>query len=200
LEQAAKLVNGYICTPHEDDYGSLIDYWKKSQDIADIYFVTATFSDESIPYFPNKANHYILASFLSYETVINGIAQDDDSKSTFVFNINNALFERSFRKLNYVSMYFMKYSYRDTEISDIANVIAKRERVTKASLASILLINSKQLKFTFPYSKNILVLEVEGEKTHQSDQKYCERTRRDVGRKGIPLCNLFSLSILEKLK
>jgi hypothetical protein len=85
-------------------------------------------------------------------------------------------------------------------MSDIANIIARRDRVTKASLAHIQLLNSGHLRFAFPYSKNILVLEVDGEKTHQSDQKYCERTRRDVARKGIALSNLISLSILEKLK
>jgi hypothetical protein len=61
-------------------------------------------------------------------------------------------------------------------------------------------LTTEQPKFTFPYSRNVVVLEVEGEKTHQSDQKYCERTRRDVARKGIPLTNLVSLSILDKLK
>ena len=55
-------------------------------------------------------------------------------------------------------------------------------------------------KFTFPYKDNIVVLEVSSEKGHQSDNKYCERTRRDVGRKGITMTNLVSLSVLEKLK
>jgi hypothetical protein len=41
---------------------------------------------------------------------------------------------------------------------------------------------------------------VEGKKTHQTDQKYCERTRRDVARMGISLNDLVSFSILEKLK
>jgi hypothetical protein len=86
------------------------------------------------------------------------------------------------------------------EICDIENVIIKRERVKKASLANIRILTTDQLKFTFPYSRNVIVLEVEGEKTHQSDQKYCERTRREVARKGISLNNLMSFSILEKLK
>ena len=62
------------------------------------------------------------------------------------------------------------------------------------------IISTENVRFVFPYSRNVIVLEVEGEKTHQSDQKYCEQTRRDVSRKGIPLSNLISLSILEKLK
>jgi hypothetical protein len=82
----------------------------------------------------------------------------------------------------------------------LANAIARRERVKKASLAQMQLLAAEQPKFTFPYSKNLVILEVEGEKTHQTDQKYCERTRRDVARKGISLNNLVSFSILEKLK
>jgi hypothetical protein len=51
-------VLGYICTPHEKQSDSLIDLWKQNNIISDIYFVTATFSDESLPYFPKIANHY----------------------------------------------------------------------------------------------------------------------------------------------
>ena len=55
-------------------------------------------------------------------------------------------------------------------------------------------------KFTFPYSENILVIEVTSEKSHQSVKKYCEQTRRDVNRKGLIMTNLMSLSLLEQLK
>jgi hypothetical protein len=85
-------------------------------------------------------------------------------------------------------------------MSDIANIIARREKVKNLNLAQLHFLNSSHPKFTFPYARNVIVLEVEGEKTHQSDQKYCERTQRDVARKGIPLINLVSLSILDKLK
>ncbi|MFL6393800.1 MAG: hypothetical protein ACJ708_03980, partial [Nitrososphaeraceae archaeon] len=116
------------------------------------------------------------------------------------FNLNNSLFERAGERLNYISTYFAKYTYGDIEIDDLANAIAKRDRVKKASLASIQILTTGQLRFIFPYSKNAVVLEVEGEKTHQSDQRYCERTRRDVARRGILLSNLVSFSILDKLK
>ena len=62
------------------------------------------------------------------------------------------------------------------------------------------LIVKEKPKFTFPYKDNIVVLEVSSDKSHQSVNQYCERTRRDVSRKGITLTNLVSLSILEKLK
>ena len=38
------------------------------------------------------------------------------------------------------------------------------------------------------------------DESHQSDNKYCEQTRRDICRKGIVMNNLVSFSILEKLK
>jgi hypothetical protein len=86
------------------------------------------------------------------------------------------------------------------EISDIANIIARREKVRNLTLAQLQLLNSSHPKFVFPYAKNVIMLQVEGEKTHQSDQKYCEKTQRDVSRKGLQLINLVSLSILDKLK
>lgn len=165
-----------------------------------MYFVTATFSEEILPYFPNKANHYVLASFIKSQSLLETMKQGIDNKLTLIFNTSNSIFEKTYDKLNYISIYFMKYSYGNNEMSDIANIIARRERVIKASLANIELLNSSHLRFAFPYSKNILVLEVDGEKTHQSDHKYCERTRRDVARRGIALSNLINLSILEKLK
>ncbi len=195
-----KCIQGYVCTPHDRQSGPLIESWQKNDNIIDIYFVTATFSDESIPYFPNKANHYLLASFICMEEILEDINKHNMDGLSFMFNFSSPLFERIGDKLNYVSLYFSKYKNGDSEISDLANVIARRERVKKASLAQMQLLASEQPKFTFPYPKNLVILEVVGEATHQTDQKYCERTRRDVARKGISLNNLVSFSILEKLK
>lgn len=193
-------IQGYICTPHEGHSAPLLDNWKKSDNINFVYFVTATFPSETMPYFPNKANHYILASFREMKAALEDIKKQNNSRLSFIFSLNGALFERAGDKLNYISIYFTKYTYGDIEIGDLANAIAKRDRVKKASLASIQIITTGQLKFVFPYSKNAIMLEVEGEKTHQSDQKYCERTRRDVARRGLLLSNLVSFSILDKLK
>ncbi|HKG41329.1 MAG TPA: hypothetical protein VKA98_04265 [Nitrososphaeraceae archaeon] len=191
---------GYVCTPHEKHYDLLIDLWRQNNIISNIYFVTATFSEETLPYFPKRANHYIVASFTNMQIVLEDIRKKNMDGLSFIFSLDSAFFERCGEKLNYISTYFTKYSYSEMEICDIENVIIKRERVKKASLANIRILTTEQLKFTFPYSKNVIVLEVEGEKTHQSDQKYCEQTRREVARKGIPLNNLMSFSILEKLK
>ena len=191
---------GYLCIPHDKQSGSLLENWKKSDNIVDIYFVTATFSEESTPYFPNKANHYILASFTDVIGIADDIKNHKMDRLSLMFSFSNPLFERTGDKLNYVSLYFTKYTNGDAEISELANAIARREKVKKASLAQMKLLASEQPKFTFPYSRNLLILEVEGKKTHQTDQKYCERTRRDVARMGISLNNLVSFSILEKIK
>ena len=193
-------VLGYICTPHEKQSDSLIDLWKQNNIISDIYFVTATFSDETLPYFPKRANHYIVASFTDVQIVLEDMRSQNMDSLSFIFSLDSAFFERCGEKLNYISTYFTKYNYSEMEICDIENIIIKRERVKKASLANIRILTTDQLKFTFPYSKNVIVLEVEGKKTHQSDQKYCERTMREVARKGVSLNNLMSFSILEKLK
>jgi uncharacterized protein (UPF0305 family) len=191
---------GYVCTPHEKHCDLLIDLWRQNNIISDIYFVTATFSEETLPYFPKRANHYIVASFTNVQIVLEDIRKKNMDGLSFIFSLDSAFFERCGEKLNYISTYFTKYNYSEMEICDIENVIVKRERVKKASLANIRILTTDQLKFTFPYSRNVIVLEVEGEKTHQSDQKYCEQTRREVARKGISLNNLMSFSILEKLK
>jgi hypothetical protein len=191
---------GYVCTPHDKQSDFILERWKKSENIVDIYFVTATFSDESSPYFPNKANHYLLASFRDMISILDDIKNDNMDRLSLIFSFSSALFERNGEKLNYVSLYFTKYTNGDAAIGELANAIARRDRVKKASLAQMRLLALEQPRFTFPYSKNVVILELEGKKTHQTDQKYCERTRRDVARMGILLNNLVSLSILEKLK
>ena len=191
---------GYVCTPHDKQSEFILERWKKSENIVDIYFVTATFSDESSPYFPNKANHYLLASFRDMIGILDDIKNDKMDRLSLIFSFSSALFERNGEKLNYVSLYFTKYTNGDAAIGELANAIARRDRVKKASLAQMRLLALEQPRFTFPYSKNVVILELEGKKTHQTDQKYCESTRRDVARMGILLNNLVSLSILEKLK
>lgn len=193
-------IRGYLCTPHEEESISLIDDWKKSDNVAEIYFATATFSEESIPYFPNKANHYILASFRSMDRILDDIKNNNVDRLSFMFSLNSPLFERNGQKLNYISLYFARYAYGEPQMSDLANAIARRDKVKKASLADMQLLTAEQPRFTFPYARNLVILEVEGQSTHQTDQKYCERTRREVARKGISLNNLVSFSVLERLK
>jgi hypothetical protein len=132
--------------------------------------------------------------------ILDDIKKYNMDRLSFMFSFSGPLFERNGDKLNYVSLYFTKYTNGDPAISDLANAIARREKVKKASLAQMQILAAEQPKFIFPYSKNLVILEVEGEASHQTDQKYCERTRRDVARRGIALNNLVSFSILERMK
>ena len=195
-----KHIRGYVCAPHGKQSADLIESWTKDDNIVDIYFATATFASDSLAYFPDKANNYVVASFRDLAPILEDIKGRGMDRLSFMFSTTDPLFERHGEALNYVSLYFTKYAGRDSEISDLARVIARRDRVRRASLAQMQLLVSEQPKFTFPYPKNLVMLEVDGKGTHQTDQKYCERTRRDVARKGMALTNLVSFSILEKLK
>lgn len=166
-----------------------------------MFFVTATFSEDSKPYFPTSANHYLLAKFKDKTKIEKEMEKYRQEKPSFVFGIDADLFEREAEgKTNLVSVYYLDYSDSDEDIGEIASVVAKRDKVAKAGIGNMVLFCNEEPKFTFPYNENIVVLEVSSDQGHQSDNKYCERTRRDVGRKGITMTNLVSLSILEKLK
>jgi hypothetical protein len=188
--------------PYTHDHKSIEikDTWQDSKSIENMYFVTATFSPDSKPYFPFHANHYLLVKYAN-----NNIAKDieryQEGRTSFVFNMNNEIFEREVNgAMNFVSVYYLEYTKSDDDLSDLAMVVSKNDRVRKASTGSMLALSSEPPKFTFPYSNNIVVLEVSSQKSHQSVNKYCEQTRRNVCRKGITMSNLVGLSILEKLK
>ena len=194
---------GYVCAPYLHNHNSieLKESWSHSRNIEDMFFVTATFSNESKPYFPSSANHYLLAKFKDGKKIEKEMEKFNQEKPSFVFGINDDLFEREGQgKTNLISVYYLDYGDSDEDFVEIASVVAKRDKVAKAGLGHMELYCDEKPKFTFPYNDNIVVLEVSSDKGHQSDNKYCERTRRDVGRKGITMTNLVSLSVLEKLK
>jgi hypothetical protein len=194
--------DGYACVPYTHDHKSveIKESWQNSKNVENMYFVTATFSQDSKPYFPSHANHYLLAKFTK-----NNIAKDiekyQQDKTSFVFNMNNEIFERDVDgATNFVSVYYLEYSKSDEDLTDLAMVVSKNDRIRKASTGNMLTVATEPPKFTFPYSNHIVVLEVSSQKSHQSVNKYCEQTRRNVCRKGITMNNLVGLSILEKLK
>jgi len=196
-------IGGYVCTPYLHDHASieLKDTWAHSRNIENMYFVTATFSNESKPYFTSHANHYLLARFKDNKKITKEVEKHKQNKPSFVFNIDDDLFEREVDgKTNFISVYYLEYSDSVEDFRDVANVLAKRDKVGKAGMGQMDLYCSEEQKFTFPYKDNIVVLEVASEKSHQSVNKYCEKTRRDVCRKGITMTNFVSLSLLEQLK
>lgn len=194
--------SGYVCAPylHNHESVELKETWMSSKNVARLYFVTGTFSSESKPYFADSANHYILAKFDDNHEIIKDLSKHNQNKTSFVFNIKNDLFAReAFGETNFISVYYLEYGAQ-SDLQEIANLLLKREKVEIAGLGNMDTVCSTPSKFTFPYSENIVVIEVTSEKSHQSVKKYCEQTRRDVNRKGLTMTNLLSLSILEQLK
>jgi DNA-binding MurR/RpiR family transcriptional regulator len=94
----------------------------------------------------------------------------------------------------------LEYGNDDDDLEEIAGLLLKREKIEIAGIGNMATLCSISSKFTFPYSKNMVIIEVASEKSHQSVKKYCDQTQRDVNRKGFTLSNLLSLSILDKLK
>jgi len=197
------LADGYVCAPymHNHDSIELKDIWSHSKNIHDMYFVTATFSNEAKPYFTSCANHYILAKFKDNKKILKELEKFKQEKTSFIFNMDDGLFERETEgSMNFVSVYYLEYGDSIDDFREVANVISKRDKIGFAGIGHMDVFSNEPPKFTFPYGDNIVVLEVSSEKSHQSVNQYCEKTRRDVCRKGITLTNLVSLSILDKLK
>jgi hypothetical protein len=192
---------GYICYPRDNNAQNLVEYWKNSDVVKDLYFATATFAFESKPYFPNNSNHYILVKYTGLDKIVQRFSKyQRPNSSLFLFSNETELFEKYHEKVSYVSIYYTRYDQDNDELTDIARILARRDMVVSANLGNLKFMNNKKLPFIFPHADNIIILEVEGKKSHQSDQNYCEKTRKDVARKGIPLTNLVSFSILEKLR
>ena len=193
--------SGYICIPYKHDKFTVNvkEILNSSRNIKSIYFGTATFSDESKSYFPSSTNHYMLAKFENHQKLIKDVKKFTNSSPSFVFSVDDELFERDVNiEQKFISMYYITYNDLET-ISTIANVIAKKEKIRQAGFAHMDLFCHDQPKFTFPYTK-IIVLEVSDERSPQSIFKYCEKTRQDIARKGVLMNNFVNLSLLDKLK
>ena len=194
--------SGYVCVPYQHDKFSIDvkDMWISSRNVKSIYFVTATFSDECKPYFPFSTNHYLLAKFDDEEKLVKDAAKFTNSKPAFVFTIDNELFERDFDKeQRFISTYYLEYN--DSEaISDIAKIIVKKDKIRQAGFAHLNLFCSDKPKFVFPHTDKIVIIEVSDERSPQSINQYCEKTRQNISRKGVVMYNFVSLSLLEKLK
>ena len=200
----ALMVNmGYACVPyrHDHDSAELKDIWIHSRNIESMYFVTATFSDEGKSYFSSHANHYILVKYGDEAKIRRDLKRFNQEKISFMLSSREDLFQREISDpVNFVSVYYLAYGEPSEDIREVAELLARRTQVGRAVWGSMDLYCTEPVKFTFPYSQNIIVLEVASEKSHQSVKKYCEKMRRDACQKGIKMSNLFALSLLERLK
>ena len=194
---------GYICVPYMHTHQSvdLKETWINSKNIEELFFVTGTFSSESKPYFSDSVNHYLLAKFKDSEQISKEITAYNQDKTSFVFNIKDEFFQREVvRDANFISIYYLEYVDDIEDVKEIANLFLKKEKIKISGIGNMDTFCSNPSKFTFPYSENIVVIEIASEKSHQSVKKYCDQTKRDANRKGLTLTNLLSLSILESLK
>ena len=197
------LSSGYVCAPylHNRDSLELKESWTSSKNVEKLFFVTGTFSNDSQPYFSTSANHYLLAKFKDNSIIEKELSNHVQEKTSFVFNIHDDLFEREvLGEINFISIYYLEYDEGEEDLQEIAGILLKREKIEIAGLGKMTTTCSIPSKFTFPYSENIVVIEVASEKSHQSVKKYCDQTQRDVTRKGFTLSSLLSLSILDQLK
>ena len=195
--------NGYVCSPYLHDHNSIEqkDLWIGSRNIGDMYFVTATFSENSQPYFAYATNHFILAQFKNHKKITTEMSKNLIEKPSFIFKVDDLLFQRqTIGEPNFISVYYLEYGDSHEDQTDVAIHVAKRDKVGYSGFGHMEIFSSVAPKFTFPYSDNIVVMEVSSKKSHQSDNKYCEQTRLDICRKGIVMNNLVSFSLLEKLK
>tara|TARA_B110001454_G_C12564427_1_gene369117 strand:+ start:41 stop:652 length:612 start_codon:yes stop_codon:yes gene_type:complete len=195
--------SGYVCAPylHNRDSLELKEVWTSSKNIEKLFFVTGTFSDDGQPYFSTSANHYLLAKFKDNSIIEKELSKNIQEKTSFIFNIRDDFFEREvLDETNFISIYYLEYGEDNEDLQEIAGILLKREKIGIAGIGNMSTLCSTPSKFTFPYSENMVVIEVASEKSHQSVKKYCDQTQRDVNRKGFTLSNLLNLSILDQLK
>ena len=195
--------SGYVCVPylHTLESAKFKEYLTNSKNIKKLFFVTGTFSSESKPYFSDSTNHYLLAKFKDNAEISKNLAIYNQDKTSFVFNVNDDLFQREVQgETNFVSVYYLEYGDDVEDLQEIANLLLKRDKIEIAWLGHMNTFCLNPAKFTFPYSANMVILEVASQKSYQSLKKYCDQTRRDVNRKGLSMTNLMSLSILDQLK
>jgi predicted transcriptional regulator len=194
---------GYVCVPYlqNNAFITMKNTFEKSDFVDNMYFVTATFSEDGRAYFPSRSNTYLLARFKDRSQIMNEVEKCDQETPTFVFTKNDEFFERlDDNNLNLLSFYYLEHSDSKSDLSELVYIVAKRDRVRRAEMGDLKLSTTQIQKFTFPYEENLIVLEVSSDNKHQANNKYCEKTRKEVQRKGIGMTNLLNLSVIEKIK
>ena len=203
LSELALSYSGYVCVPylHNDDSIKLRQHMINSDNVRKLFFVTGTFSNESMPYFSDSTNHYLLAKFKDDVQMSEDLFMFNQDKTSFMFSVVDDLFQREVQgETNFVSVYYLEDIDGDEDLQQIANLLLKRDKIEVAWLGNMNTFCLKPAKFTFPYSASIVVIEVASQKSYQSLKKYCDQTRRDINRKGLVMTNLLNLSVLDQLK
>ena len=84
-----------------------------------MFFVTATFSEDSKPYFSSSINHFILAKFKNSQKILKEISTHVQEQPIFVFNLDKLIFERETAgKTNFISIYYLEYGDSADDLLD----------------------------------------------------------------------------------
>ncbi|MBI3841585.1 MAG: hypothetical protein HY295_00285, partial [Thaumarchaeota archaeon] len=137
MSGVSSLDTGYVCAPylHNEPSVDLKEIWEKSKNVDDMYFVTATFSEDGGAYFPERTNQYLMARFKDSKKILKEIEEYKQDKLSFVFTLDDELFQREIDgKLNFVSVYYLEYAQSEDDVRDVASIIAKRDRVRRAGI------------------------------------------------------------------
>lgn len=187
---------------HDESSKRLKVYWRDSSNIIDLYFATVTMSNELRSYLTEYVNHYLIATYNDMEEVVEDIYTYIPSSISILFSNKLELLDRPrISRLNFVSVNVLKRGYGRVEVKDLESVFQRKQwRIKTANLARMQLIPERMLKFAYPYADNILLLQLDSDESHISEQRYCEKVRLDVIRRGIYVEHLMSLSVLEQLK
>ena len=194
--------SGYVCVPYIHDEASLQlkNDWISSRNIKSIYFVTATFSEDSKSYFPSSTSHYLMAEFKDSKKISKDVVKFTTENTSFIFNIYGKILAKdSDKEQSFLSMCYIESDTKQN-ISEITDLMLKRDKIQYSGLVHLNTFCNISPKFTFPYSDKIIILDVNDERSPQSTSKYCEKIRLDICRKGIVMNNFASFSVLEKLK
>ena len=194
--------SGYVCVPYTHDEASLKlkSDLTSSRNIKSIYFVTATFSEDSKSYFPSSTSHYLMAEFKDSKKIIKDVVKVTTENTSFIFSIYGKILAKDSDKgQSFLSMCYIESDTKQN-ISEITDLMLKRDKIQYSGLVHLNTFCNISPKFTFPYSDKIIILDVNDERSPQSTSKYCEKIRLDICRKGIVMNNFASFSVLEKLK
>jgi hypothetical protein len=187
---------------HDESTKRLKSHWLESSYVRDIYFASVTYSNEFASYLTEPVNHYIVATYVNRDAVVKDIYTYVPSRLSIFFSSKKDILDRpKISRLNFISANVLKRGYGRLEIKDLESIFARKQwRIKSASLVCMAIIPERALKFAYPYTDNVLLLQLDSEESHISEQRYCEKVRMDIIRRGIYIENLVSLSILEQLK
>ena len=198
----SKNIGGYVCVPdmHDAESIRIKDSWIGSKNVHEMFLVTATFPRDVKQYLNETSNLYMIAKCSNTASLEKDIAGYGAEKASFVFHTTEDLFERdSESPATFVSAYYLEYDVTEEDVSNVASVVVKRDRICTASMCSMNVLSPIPQKFDFPYS-DMVVLEIAAEQSHKKVNKYCEKTRRNAQYCGIAMNNMAAFSILERLK